>query len=603
MMIISAIASQRMSPRNVSRETIAAYLQQNYPVSTGGRFNSALGSALQSGINDDIFVCDEQTKGFDLTDDGRKLQRQQRNNSSGARKKRKRRKLDKTTDPQTFNFKFNINLTLNRDDDKSSSYRARHSVVASTTHPDDGDSNETELPQSDQESDDQFGQEIDEIVLGNARNTHCNRISRPLMDILPLRGQSEHPDFQKRSMVHTALLEHINSVEEPSDLLCIASHPIFFQIMFNGINFGEMQNFFRTKIHEMDYNSARIVHFGASSINNVLPEDVIQHILSFGHLNQNRTVCQQWNRLNQQNETNVLRAMYNEVDDRNLPSLDRGGEIWIIHPTRPRLHPIEIRRGYRGPLSSPEQLPLNCSVRALLHMGHFGLSRRWTGVQYVGLSPLRIGGCRIKIDLRQRFSGELRQLHFENLRVDFGQQADPFRISRDDNITFKKCTLQMNHRYSALEVLSGAVLNVTDCTLRSLSLNRRFRPICISSTAANVTIKSNKFIHCERCVEIRAANPSLSVDPLANVEITNNSFRYTRDRHLLLIAATRDKKTSRMREQCIIRGNFAYPLRSGVCDFENSCIDANTLHVREPQGPSVSPDSSFDSDSGSGSLQ
>ena len=70
-------------------------------------------------------------------------------------------------------------------------------------------------------------------------------------------------------------------------------------------------------------------------INEVLPEDLIQHVLSFGHCNQNRTVCPEWNRLNIKNEQNVVRKL------NHGQSLRPNQKIWIMHATRPKLTAME----------------------------------------------------------------------------------------------------------------------------------------------------------------------------------------------------------------------------------------------------------------------
>ena len=119
MMIITAIASQTRSRRGVSRQMIASYLQQNYHVSSGGRFNAALRSALNSGIDSGIFKFGNTKQRFKLTDDGRKLNNKQtaKTNQRTARgTKTKKQKKNEIADTNTADKSTQCDIKLDQQD-------------------------------------------------------------------------------------------------------------------------------------------------------------------------------------------------------------------------------------------------------------------------------------------------------------------------------------------------------------------------------------------------------------------------------------------------------------------------------------------------------
>lgn len=189
----------------------------------------------------------------------------------------------------------------------------------------------------------------------NADDTTAN------IDPLDQKERTKIPTDDSR--FQTALLYQVISAKETSELLRILEF----------IKISDLQSFLYDKINEMDIKRARNLHHQVVPMSDVLSDDVIQRILSFGHCNQNRTVCQRWNRLNEQNEENTFRAIYEAVDDLNLDPVAPGILTWIVHPTRREwvLYPFEARRGFQGPVRGIVDVPQHVSSRVLVHPGSY----------------------------------------------------------------------------------------------------------------------------------------------------------------------------------------------------------------------------------------
>ena len=131
-MVLTAIASQRKSRRGVSRQRIAAYLQQHYHVSTGGRFNAALRSALNSGIQSGILKFGDTKQRFNLTNEGRKLKKKKTaksNKRTANETKRKEQKKNERADTNTAGTSPRCNIEFDQKDYASTDDRALLSTV------------------------------------------------------------------------------------------------------------------------------------------------------------------------------------------------------------------------------------------------------------------------------------------------------------------------------------------------------------------------------------------------------------------------------------------------------------------------------------------
>ena len=575
MMIITAIVSHKTCHRGVSRQAISAYLQGNYSVSCGSRFNTALRSALKSGIDAGIFVFGDSKQRFNLTEKGRKLKKKHKNDGK-KRKKKKHKKQKSHKNP--VKFKFNFNIALDRE---------RREVINNSP---DNDSKSREIQQSDLR-DDESDNKMHGTTNGDARDAHrdvnesdnSQENNQQLQEIEDMYSQIINNMRDNRGGLtglegttaasqceikeHEAIRQHILSVEKPTDL----------GSLLDLVSLVDLQSLIFAKLKQMDNDTLRTVFNNLLPIHKVLPEDVIQHILSFDDVHQNRTICKHWNRLNQQNEENMLREMYNAVDDGNLEPLGSGGQTWVIHPTRRTLHPMEIRRGYHGPLQCPSQAPEGMAVRFLLYPpGRYRVTAREELVQYIGLCPDDLQYCQID-DIRDLSVNWGLKQQFQN--VAFNPDRLGLEIRNLSEFGFENCTIQFGKYGSTLDVGDSCILNMAKCAYFG---GRAGGGIQVSSGAKRVSITNSSFSESRSCVVIHDRNQSGSPErTLVNLNITNNVFRDTWGEHLVLRTKLGNNWEG-IKDRSVIHGNTS----------NNKHYDPNKLYIKEyfyPASRTVAP--------------
>ena len=76
--------------------------------------------------------------------------------------------------------------------------------------------------------------------------------------------------------------------------------------MLKHVSINKLKQHLHQSIDEMKQETVREMYFNSSSIDDIIPADVIQHILSFQSLDLKNVKCvnKQWNKLSMQNERN-----------------------------------------------------------------------------------------------------------------------------------------------------------------------------------------------------------------------------------------------------------------------------------------------------------
>ena len=124
-------------------------------------------------------------------------------------------------------------------------------------------------------------------------------------------------------------------------------------------NLDDLKQFCHLQIDELKDSHLRSAYHSALPITTVLPDDMMQYVLSFQDFTatiEYRIICKKWNRLHKLNEENMLRSLYKSFNDKYPTPLPMGNDTWIWHETRPTLHPIERGSRFRGPLGSLEEV-------------------------------------------------------------------------------------------------------------------------------------------------------------------------------------------------------------------------------------------------------
>ena len=313
----------------------------------------------------------------------------------------------------------------------------------------------------------------------------------------------------------------VDALHEQADLATIPSH--LFPLL-NQIKLSDLQHFLHHQIDNMDARKVNAVYHHSLSIKDIFPTDVMQHILSFGHSNRNRAVCKQWNCLNIQNERNMLRAMYQTLITQD-PGIMKKHTYWVLHPKRPKLHPIEIALGYKGPLRSIRCVALACQPgdRVLVHPGYYSDDSDYQYAFHINLHFIGVGSnsdeqCSIALSREVSFG----LTTFTNLHI-IGDNGIHI-MGADSKVMFRQCNIDL----ATLPLMVGndARIGVRGCTLRkgdrSDARDESIRcAIGICPSAKRVCIDSNKFINFGRCIEISSA---YDTDKLARIIIVDNVF-------------------------------------------------------------------------------
>merc|ERR1712079_415 len=119
------------------------------------------------------------------------------------------------------------------------------------------------------------------------------------------------------------------------------------------VNIDELKAFARTQIAKMDSDQQRLVYLTALPINNVLHDDVMQHVLSYSDLDENidrRFACKKWNRLCKLNRERMLRTLYQSLNEKYPKQMPPDNNTWVWDNGRNKLHAVEQGLGYKGVL-------------------------------------------------------------------------------------------------------------------------------------------------------------------------------------------------------------------------------------------------------------
>ena len=354
----------------------------------------------------------------------------------------------------------------------------------------------------------------------------------------------------------TTILNYIDAAES-ADLLFA---------MMNHMDLSNLQRFLRDEIKQMKPEAIDTLYHRALPINDILSNDVMQHILSFGNCNQNRTVCQQWNRLNQQNEDNMIREncrLMERFSSKSNLSAPKDMKQWIVHQKRPHLHQTERRMGFLGPkhkLFSRSRL----FSEGVIDRGNIQSARI---MLYPGNSPYRLMNIWPKKDCVIHLIGPhqrcrmdspesitvLKELRMDNLDITFSRGSHfyheySFIIEQGSKLILRHCTLRLK---GSIYLKGGSSLEITDCCLYG-NTDSSDDAICISPMADQANIARNTFRDFSHGIKIfRGQNES--IEHSVKVQVTDNVFENCWQHPIIQVL-----RQDEMRQQsdcCILKGN------------------------------------------------
>lgn len=362
------------------------------------------------------------------------------------------------------------------------------------------------------------------------------------------------------------------------------------------VDLSDLKVFFQNQIDKMDAASTRTAYYGVSSINNILSSDVMQIILSFGHSNQNRSVCKQWNRINIQNEKNMLQTMYRSAMERYPMPFAPKSDTWVLHPNRPSLHAIQIEKkmGFKGPLSA-KSLYENALVglkpgdRVLVHHGEYtlpvadinpclppNLTQR---VHLVGLTPRSRERARISLD---HTAGELYRGQYTFDRLCVAMPLSGMRVL--GSLTMRYCNVETSKVSTGITADNGGSLEIRNCKL----IGGNTEAVRVGPKANTVNISKTVFKRFAQGIVIGSADDG-EISDLLRISITDNVFEE--------IAGPPVSELGRSGQDPLIVGTDRCYLAGNTC-VEPSAYDPNKPTIQPtaltaPRTP-VTPDSDFD---------
>ena len=372
-----------------------------------------------------------------------------------------------------------------------------------------------------------------------------------------------------------AIHSYINSTTAPVDLFEILRYT----------NLENLKAFAHEQVDKLKELELRTAYHSGLPIGTVLPDDVMQHILSFEEFYakiENRIISRKWNRLYQKNEENMLRTLYRSITEKYPEPLTPANDTWIWHEVRRQLHPVEQGLGFRGPLYGLDEVHKKCKSgdRVLVHRDVFQNNGyndyQWEiftkNIHFIGLLPVELGQCSICLDTN--LFGYLR---LENLEIFVGAElyvgtddAEKQSIVGARTLTMKNCDIQCK---DPIMVDHLGNLNMRHCRVRS-GRPRKWLAIEISPWAGNVNIRDNTIRDFERGIAIQRYNADPRAFGLAEISIEYNVFEDISEYAVVERTDNRRLQSIKIKgtDRCRLRGNEGAP----------KLPDPNTLfHINE----------------------
>jgi len=338
---------------------------------------------------------------------------------------------------------------------------------------------------------------------------------------------------------------------------------------------SDVRSFILRQIKKLDQESIRTAYHNVLPINSVLPNDVMQLILSFDPHNHHRAVCKQWNTNNIQNPENALRTMYRSVLQKHGP-LPANNDTWIMDEEQTSLHPV-VESGFKGILGSLAEAELRCKNgdRVLIHPGvyRFGIKGNYMrrlrrNVHFIGLQATNVifdNQSTSALDLTGNIS-------MENICF----QSRWFRVLVTGDVVFKHC------RAPRFYVASGGSLSMDHCVATSDPIYKRKTAVKVSPRAKSVSLIGNIFENYGRCLSINTGERLGADQSAVRIVIKENSLAGSSSDHPFTVVAplTDPEVVGALWDEnnCSIQGNIL----GRTMDFDSNllCLVSNDADPR-----------------------
>eukprot|EP01083_Nonionella_stella_P107558 311659_1 len=257
--------------------------------------------------------------------------------------------------------------------------------------------------------------------------------------------------------VKDLLCEHICNAQTINGIL-----PLLRLIPFQAIQESVLE-----VIRDLDTNTANDIGYKCLSMTDILPDDLIQYIVSFTDSLQMKYVSKPFNACYHKNKAVELKQRQRAIDKQELtykPNYQQHNTTWVIHPTRTHLTSEEIANGYEGPMNELKELVENVKKgdKLLFYDGNYVETERAelnvlkkSDVQVIGM------GSNVKIKIYET-SDDMRShnLYLKNIKL---EMRDDF-VVQSSTMTMEDCEIMMMNG-SRILIFSG-IFNARNCVFR-----------------------------------------------------------------------------------------------------------------------------------------
>ena len=325
----------------------------------------------------------------------------------------------------------------------------------------------------------------------------------------------------------------------------------------------------------------REIYYNGLSITDILPGDVVQHIISFNDVCRHKAVSKTWKSLSEKSEMTQMRELYRAtiVDESHE---HESAVTWIVHPKRKHLNTVEIELGYKGPLTIDlalyhiEKELFGDGDRLLLHDGTYESSTACIigqDVHFIGLgnkvifkandqSTFKLGDDKLNVSFEN--------IAFHTGSVFFANARSIFISGANHRVRIEKCSF---HRFATAIrfcAASSCELTVNDCEFAEVE--RAF----FMDDNVNVEFTNCLFKKCKKHAISLLSDESNSKMPI--LKCIGNTFEEIARHPIVVYSDIARRRIYRP----VIAGLEQYFLRDNIVKGNNKYneqeFDANTVY-------------------------
>ena len=259
----------------------------------------------------------------------------------------------------------------------------------------------------------------------------------------------------------------------------------------------------------MNENANRKLYFESSSIDYILPTDMIRQIISFQELRHPNTKCvnKLWKTLSEEIETKHYQTLHDTLNaDSPIKYDNTSNKTWVVHRRRRHLPTVEANIGFNVSVQSIDYAlkQAQSGDRILVHAGRYHVSCKLKAknLSVIGLPVIGLHeDCKILLlndgEIEEPLVSGYANLYLENLRfIDRDCGRAQIFVRDECKLWINKCRF-----HSRFSVISVAVDGSTD--IKDSEFVTGECPIEIMANSKEFLIRNCVFRYCKQCITIK----------------------------------------------------------------------------------------------------